>query len=226
MRALVYGTLVYAHVMLVILWLGAGIAGLLLNRQLQMRLAAPPDQRRLILKLYAAVDVLPRVAWALMGPFGFAIARAGGWALIPISAILFTSAVSAFWLFLIWNESRDDRPERAASSRDQELWLKVGLALAYIALGSWALTFNTPVPFAWLAWKIVLLGLIFAAAIMAEVTFGRIAPQIGQAAREGPDGQSGRPLTRGLVMTRSWMICAYGLLAIAAWLGVAKPGSP
>jgi hypothetical protein len=69
----------------------------------------------------------------------------------------------------------------------------------------------------------LLFGLIFAAAIMIDVSFKPVGGQLGQLLTEGSNDQTELPLLKTMNRTRIWVWCVYLLLIATSWLGVVKP---
>jgi hypothetical protein len=64
---LAYPTLVYVHLLLFVLWLGADVGVFLLGQHFRKRTLYTLDQRIALLKLLVIVDLTPRAAWGLVG---------------------------------------------------------------------------------------------------------------------------------------------------------------
>ena len=98
------------------------------------------------------------------------------------------------------------------------------LCAAYLALGLSSVITHHPITAGWLAWKALLFGLIFAAAIMIDVSFKPVGPLLGKLLAEGSNDATELPLLRVMNTTRYWVWCVYALLMVTSWLGVVKPG--
>ena len=66
-------------------------------------------------------------------------------------------------------------------------------------------------------------GLIFAAAIMIDVAFKPVGPQLGRLIAEGSSDATEIPLRRTMDLTRIWVWVVYLLLLGTAFLGNIKP---
>ena len=181
------------------------------------------DQRLALLTLLVEVDMVPRTAWALMVPVSLSVVAMGGWWAVPAWGLIAAWAVGAFWIWLAWDAHRHDQTPRAARNRRIEFVLKVGLALFYLTLGGLSLAKGVPLPPAWLATKALLFGLIFAAAIMIDVAFKPVGPQLGRLITEGSSDATEEPLLRTMNTTRLWVWAVYLLLLATAYLGLTKP---
>lgn len=220
---LAYPTLVFVHLLLFVLWLGADVGVFVLGQHFRRRHIYSLDQRLALLKLLVVVDMTPRTAWALQVPVSLAVADAGGWWDVPPAAHVIAWAVAAVWLYLIWDAHRHDATPRAASRRRIEGPLKVGTAACYLGVGLASVTADAPITIGWLAWKALLFGLIFLAAIMIDVAFKPVGGLLGRLIADGSSDATEVPLLRTMNRTRYWVWCVYALLVATAWLGVAKP---
>lgn len=224
MAEYVYPTLVYAHLLLFVLWLGADVGVFMLGQHFRKRHVYSLEQRIALLKLLVIVDLTPRTAWALMVPLSLTVSYAGGWWDVPIALVGAAWAIAAFWLWLVFDAHRHDMTPRAARDRRWESWLRYALCVFYLALGLESVLTGHPVATPWLAWKALLFGLIFAAAIMIDVTFRPVGTLLGRLLAEGSSDATELPLLRTMNRTRIWVWCVYVLLLVTAWLGVTKPG--
>jgi hypothetical protein len=223
MADLAYPTLVWTHLLLFVLWLGADVGVFLLGQHFRRRHDYSLQERLTLLKMLVLVDMTPRSAWALMVPLSLSVSAAGGWWAVPGWWVAASWAVAAVWLWLVWDAHLQGQTPRAARDRRIEFWLKVGLTAFYLWLGLASLTTGAPIPHGWLAWKATLFGLIFLAAIMIDVAFKPVGPLLGRLIAEGSRDETELPLLRTMNRTRLWVWCVYLLLLATSWLGVVKP---
>lgn len=220
---LVYPTLVYVHLLLFVLWLGADVGVFVLGQHFRKRTVYTLDQRIALLKLLVIVDLTPRMAWALMVPVSLTLSYVGGWWTIPVALVGVSWAVAAGWLWLVFDAHAHDQTARAARNRRWEGWLRYGLCAFYLALGTSSVLTAWPIAPGWLAWKALGFGLIFAAAIMIDVSFKPVGPLLGRLLTDGSNDASELPLLHVMNATRRWVWTVYALLILTSWLGVAKP---
>lgn len=223
MANLAYPTLVWVHVLLFVLWLGADVGVFLLGQHFRKRTAYSLQERLTLLKMLVLVDMTPRTAWALMVPLSLSVSALGGWWTVPGWWIAAAWAVAGFWLFLVWDAHFQGQTPRAARNRRIEFWLKIGLTAFYLWLGLSSLLTGAPIGPAWLAWKATLFGAIFAAAIMIDVAFKSVGPLLGRLIAEGSSDATELPLLKVMNRTRIWVWCVYLLLLATSWLGAVKP---
>lgn len=218
-----YQTLVYAHLLLFVLWLGGDLGVFVLGQHFRIRSYSLPE-RLTLLKLLVAVDMGPRTAWALMVPMSITLLYFGGW-WTDLSAIvlLLAWAVGLFWLWLVWDAHAHDMTPRAARDRRIEGWLRYGLTAFYLGLGAVSLMRGAPLAETWLAAKALLFGAIFAAAIMIDRAFKPVGPQLMALIEQGSSDTTEVPLRATMDGTRRWVFTVYALLFVTSWLGSVKP---
>jgi hypothetical protein len=221
--ALAYPTLVFVHLLLFVMWLGADVGVFLLGQHFRKRDVYTLDQRLALLKLLVLVDMTPRSAWALMVPLSLSVSAMGGWWAVPAVIIWAAWLIGGLWLWLIWDAHRHDMTPRAARNRRWEGWLRIILCVGYLSLGAYSVVMGSPIAQGWLAWKALLFGGIFAAAIMIDHRFKPVGPQLGRLIAEGSSDATELPLRATMDRTRRWVWATYGLLLVTAWLGAVKP---
>lgn len=223
MQDTAYAALVYVHLLLFVLWLGADVGVFLLGQHFRKRERYTLDQRIALLKLLVEVDMVPRSAWALMVPLSLSVLAAGGWWAVPPVLLWGAWVVGLGWLWLVWDSHRHDMPPRAARNRRIEGWLRWLIGAFYLGLGAHSLALGAPLGPAWLALKALMFGLIFVAAIMIDVTFKPVGAQLAAVLNQGSSDATEIPLRRTMDATRVWVWAVYLLLLVTAFLGNVKP---
>lgn len=223
MSDVAYRSLVFVHLLLFVLWLGADVGVFTLGQHFRRRRQYSLEQRLALLKLLVEVDMVPRTAWALMVPVSLSVAAAGGWWDLPVWALAASWVVGAIWIWLVWDAHAHDQTPRAARNRRIEFWLKIALTLFYAGLGAISLAQGEPLAPRWLAIKALMFGGIFAAAIMIDVVFKPVGPQLGRLIAEGSSDATELPLLATMNRTRVWVWMVYVLLLATAYLGLVKP---
>lgn len=223
MSDILYRTLVFAHVLLFVAWLGGDIGVFVLGQHFRKRTVYSLDQRLALLKLLVAVDMAPRTAWALMVPLSLSVAAAGSWIALPTWLLAAAWALGGAWLWLVWDSHLHDQTPRAVRNRRVETWVKIAITGFYLWLGLSSLAIGAPIALPWLAWKAALFGAIFVAAIMIDVAFKPVGPQLGALIAQGSSDATELPLRRTMDRTRIWVLLVYLLLLATAWLGIVKP---
>ena len=218
-----YQLLVYVHLLLLVFWLGADAGVFMLGQAFRRRDKYDLSTRLVLLQKLVDLDMVPRTAWALMVPVSITLSAAGGWWNVPEVLVWGSWAIGAFWIWLVWDAHMHDQTPRAVRNRKIEFWLKIGLTAFYLWLGLASLLTGDPIAPAWLAWKAMMFGLIFVAAIMIDVAFKPLGPQLGKLIAEGSSDATEVPLLRTMNITRIWVWVVYLMLFATAFLGSAKP---
>ncbi len=222
--AYAYPALVYLHLLMFVLWLGADVGVFVLGQHFRKREKWSLDQRIALLTLLVEIDMVPRTAWALMVPLSLSVVDLGGWWVVPVWLIVGAWIIGLFWLALVWDSHWHDQTPRAARNRRIEGWLRWLIGGFYLWLGGQSLIAGAPLQPDWLAWKALMFGLIFVAAIMIDVTFKPVGAQLGAVLERGSSDATEMPLRRTMDRTRLWVWAVYLLLMITAFLGNVKPG--
>ena len=220
---LAYPTLVYIHLLLFVLWLGADVGVFLLGQHFRKRDRYTLEQRIALLQLLVLVDMTPRSAWALMVPLSLTVSAMGGWWQVPDALVMGSWAIGGVWLWLVWDAHWHDQTPRAARNRRIESWIRYALAAFYLWLGAESLLTGHPIAAGWLAWKALLFGLIFVAAIMIDYSFKPVGGQLAAVLRQGSSDETEIPLRRTMDRTRLWVWATYLLLVATSYLGTVKP---
>lgn len=223
LSALAYPTLVYVHLLLFVMWLGADAGVFLLGQHFRKRERYTLDQRIALLKLLVIVDLVPRVSWALMVPVSLSVLRMGSWWEVPLPLLALAWLLGAFWTWLILDTHKHDQTPRATRNRRYENVLKWVLTAFYLWLGVQSLVLAEPLAPTWLALKALLFGGIFLAAIMIDVSFKPVGPHLMRLLREGSSDETEIPLRRTMDRTRWWVWAVYFLLVATSYLGSVKP---
>lgn len=218
-----YSLLVFAHLLAFVLWLGADVGVYYLGQHFRKRTEYTLDQRLALLKLLVIVDLIPRSAWTLMVPLSLSLLDAGGYWDVPAWLVWSAWIIGGFWLFLVWDAHAHDQTPRAARNRRIEGYLTWVVGAFYLVLGGISIIDGAPLASGWLAWKALLFGLIFVAAIMIDRTFKPVGAQLGTVIEQGSTDATELPLLKTMNATRKWVWTIYVLLLITAFLGNVKP---
>ena len=220
---LAYPSLVYFHLFLFVLWLGGDVGVFLAGQHFRKRQLYSLDQRIALLKLLVLIDMTPRTAWALMVPVSLSVVALGGFWDVPSTLLAGAWIAGLIWLWLVWDAHFHDMTPRAARNRRIEFWLKNAITAGYLGLGAVSLATGAPLAEKWLAAKALLFGLIFVAAIMIDVAFKPVGPQLARLLAEGSSDATEVPLRRTMDRTRLWVFIVYALLIVTSYLGAVKP---
>jgi len=218
-----YDNLVWMHMLLLVLWLGGDLGVFLLGQNFRKRSYSLPE-RLTLLKMLVIVDLGPRFAWALMVPMSLTLLYFGSWwPALPGGAVAAAWVIGLGWSWLVWDAHVHDMTPRAARNRRYEGWLRYTLAAFYLVLGGLSLAQGAPLVPTWLALKALMFGVIFLAAIMIDLSFKPVGPQLMALIQQGSSDETEVPLRATMDRTRIWVLMVYLLLFVTSWLGSTKP---
>jgi hypothetical protein len=219
-----YPLAVFFHLLLFVVWLGGDIGVFLLGQNFRRRSAWTLDQRLALLKMLVVVDLAPRVAWALMIPSSLTVLQLGRWWMPGWPALAAAWVAGLWWTwFVLASHARGTATPAMRVNKHLENGLKLAMTFFYLALGGLSLTLGYPLGADWLAWKALLFGLIFLAAIMIDLRFKPVGPLLQRLVAEGSSDATELPLLAAMNRTRRWVLTIYLLLLGTAFLGNVKP---
>jgi hypothetical protein len=213
---------VFAHIMLLVYWLGADVGVLVLAR-MSLNAGLSVETRATLLKGAMLIDVLPRLCFPLMLPVGLMLIASLG--LIGLPAWL----IPAAWVYALawcgltlasagWEGKPAAQVWRMANLSKQGLFGAV-----FIGLALWSLAGDGPGMPDWLAIKLLIFGLIYPAAIMIDVAFGPGVAAYAAIASEGSTPDREAAYRRAIDHTCVWVVIVYALVALVAFYGTVKP---
>jgi hypothetical protein len=177
----VYATLVTAHVLLLVFWLGTDVGVFVGSFRLRdPRLSV--EARLAIGRVTSLLDMGPRTGVILAIPTGLTLAYAGGWGrrdmeILGPAVLAVVWIVCVAWLALVWRyfviQQRAARGMSLASAdvsflrwwKRVDLWWRVALALAIAVVTIGAISGRSLLGAGWLDAKVGLFGFILACGV-------------------------------------------------------------
>jgi len=213
---------VFLHVMLLVYWLGADLGVLLLARAAK-RAELSFAERAFALRMAVAIDLVPRLCFAVMFPVGLHVTASGGFAVVPAAALVAAWAVSVAWIALLFAIGRYEGTPRAEQLNRAHLALQAVLlvGIGYLAID--ALSGHGWLPGAWFGAKLLLFALIFALGIGIDFAFRPIGPAFVQLATEGSSPALEARISAAVDGAIRYVLGLYALLIGIAFLGITKP---
>ena len=211
---------VFLHVMLLVYWLGADLGVLLLARAAK-RAELSFAERAFALRMAVAIDLVPRLCFAVMFPVGLHVTASGGFAVVPVSAFIAAWAVSLGWIALLFAIGKGTPRAEQLNRAHLALQALLLVILGYLALD--ALSGNGWLPGAWFGAKLLLFALIFALGIGIDFAFRPIGPAFVQLATEGSSPALEARITAAVDGAIRYVLGLYALLIGIAFLGITKP---
>lgn len=215
-----YTTLVFIHVMLLVFWLGTDL-GVFLAAKRSERSDLGVETRSALLGLGMVLDRLPRSCLTLIVPTGLQMAVNMG--LIAVSAWILPSLwlIAAVWLVVLWTGflnpgSRFEKPSMLINFA-----LNALMALIFTPVGIYLLV-KGGVP-GWLAVKMLIIGAIFCTGVVLDLLFKPAIEAFTAILAEGASPERDAAYSRAIGPVYKAVLAIYALVAIAAYLGIAKP---
>lgn len=216
-----YEIIKFAHVLLLVFWLGTDVGVLLLSKKFRDA-SLSVETRVTLLHMAMIIDSLPRICFIAMLPVGLHLANAAG--LTQLDAMTMTG----FWLLaavlLTINMTAAKNMGTPLGTQLQRLnWLGLGVTgLALIGTGAFSMLNGHPVAPSWLAAKLVVYGLIYWFAVGIDWLF----LPMGRLVKELQEKGSSEALERDITATvdgAMWpVVILYAGVLAAAFIGVAK----
>lgn len=216
-----YEIIKFAHVLLLVFWLGTDVGVLLLSKKFRDA-SLSVETRVTLLHMAMIIDSLPRICFIAMLPVGLHLANAAG--LTQLDAMTMTG----FWLLaavlLTINMTAAKNMGTPLGTQLQRLnWLALGVTgLVLIGTGAFSMLNGHPVAPSWLAAKLVVYGLIYWFAVGIDWLF----LPMGRLVKELQEKGSSEALERDITATvdgAMWpVVILYAGVLAAAFIGVAK----
>jgi hypothetical protein len=211
----------YAHILLLVYWLGADVGLYLVMAFIKDR-RLDYATRATLIRLAFYIDLSPRACVALILPVGMHLADGLGVASIPGWLFALAWVIGLGWTLLhVALVVRKGTPLAARLRRLNNAWELVAGAL-FVGIGGLSLATGAPVAAGWFALKLLLFGLVFWVILGIDTRFQPFTTLL----RLGPAGldEAGEAaITRATNLTMAWALLLYGLVLIIAFLGKVKP---
>ncbi len=213
---------VFAHILLLVYWLGADLGVFLLARAAK-RTDLSFAERVFALKMAVTIDITPRMCFALMVPVALHVTDSGGFAAVPGWLLGVAWLIAIAWISLLVAIGKAEGTARAESLNRIHLGFQ-GLMLIGIGYaGITSLLGHGPLPGGWLAAKVIAFALIFSLSIGIDFAFRPIGPAFARLAAEGSRPDIEQTISAAVDGAIRYVLGLYALLLLIAFLGVTKP---
>jgi hypothetical protein len=218
-NALLWG---YVHMLLFVFWLGTDL-GVLIALVCVKNPSRSFETRQALVRMATLAHVLPRMCFALILPSG--VELTGAMNVYPLTPGLRAAswAISAVWLVIIILSVRAQGKPLAANLRVVELVFEAFAGLSFVAYGLNSLATGAPIDDTWFAAKLFLFGLVFWAAIAADVGFRPFYAPFHELALEGSTPEREEAISAAINQAVAAMAALYILIAAIAFIGKVKP---
>jgi len=212
----------YVHIAVLLLWVAAEL-GVFICTALIRREHANYDTRVALLERSTAIQIVPRICFALMVPIGIELIGANN--VYPLTPGLQTTvwSVSVIWLLIIFAHVRAAGLPAAATLRHIDLFVKAVAGLGFVVYGLNSLATGAPIDETWFATKLFLVGLVFWATIGVDLCFRPFFAPFSELEKCGATPEREEAITRAANHTLVAMAVLYLLLAAIVFVARAKP---
>lgn len=221
---------IYLHILLFTYWLGSDI-GVFYASRFAVNPNVSPQGRSIAMKIMHMVDLAPRVCLILMLPSGVTLMAASpfgrdifaGWplALAWIGGLAWLAVMLAAFF---------RAPAKHAELVARADWVVRSLATLGL-LGAAGYAFIVDKPFGvetnpkWLAGKVAAYALCIGAGMMIRVSLRPFGPAFRTLTTSGSTPEVEATISGAMRRAIPWVIAIWILVALAAFLGVVKPGT-
>ena len=216
-----YEIIKFAHVLLLVFWLGTDVGVLLLSKKFRDA-SLSVETRVTLLHMAMIIDSLPRICFIAMLPVGLHLANAAG--LTQLDAMTMTG----FWLLaavlLTINMTAAKNMGTPLGTQLQRLnWLGLGVTgLALIGTGAFSMLNGHPVAPSWLAAKLVVYGLVYWFAVGIDWLFLPMGRLVKELQEKGSSEALERDITATVDRAMWPVVIVYAGVLAAAFIGMAK----
>lgn len=205
----------FFHVLLFVYWLG-GDLGVMLTGIEASKPGVTEDAKHRLREVGGLIDMGPRTALVLMVPAGLTLAQRFGSPVTggPLIAVWIASLA---WLWLVWKVYLNENNAIGKLFWRIDFAIRTLVMLAFLGFGAFTLATGAPIADHWLGLKIFLFGITISLGIVIRIMLiGLLKP--------GPAGEPPAITRMGFWSPIRWVVFGiWGLTAILAFLGVAKP---
>jgi len=211
-----------AHAVLFALWLAGDLAAFAVTSRVKNALLSYEARARLVRRA-ATIHILPRVCFALILVTG--VELTGVMNVYPLSPGLRAAAwiISGVWVAAIVAGALSYGKALAANLRIVELIFEAFTGLAFVAYGLNSLATGAPIDDPWFAVKLFLFGLVFWAAIAADVGFRPFYAPFSEIAVEGSTPEREEAIAAAINHALAAMVVMTVLVLVIAVIGRFKP---
>jgi hypothetical protein len=206
--------------MLLVFWLGTDL-GVFLAAKRSERSDLSVETRSALLGLGMVLDRLPRSCLTLIVPSGLQMAINLGLVTVNSWVPLGFWLIAALWLIVLWTGflnpgSRFEKPSMLINFA-----LNALMALILTPLGIYLLINGSIAD--WLSIKILIIGAIFCTGVVLDILFKPAIEAFTVILTEGASTERDAAYARAIRPVYGAVLMIYALVAIAAYLGIAKP---
>ncbi len=216
-----YPLLVYAHILLMVFWLGTDIGVFVAGLQF-IDPKRTIEQRSAVIGLGMIVDRFPRICFVVIVPVGLQMSFARGLLPIGSGAMSLIWLLSAVWLAAVIAGFFVGGTPQGRVWRLLEKTFQVGGLLAFTTAAVLAWSGQWLIP-GWLAGKLFAFGLMCLFSLLLDRSFAPVFAVYGVIAAQGSTPSQEATLRQHMIRTYIWVVAIYLAVLICGFLGTVKP---
>lgn len=221
---LAYSLVKFAHILLFVYWLG-GDVGVFYSSGFVIDPKLSRDSRLTAFRIFIELDQLPRYCLALMLTVGGLLAYYIGVPHLPGQLPLIL-ALGPLWVLLVWAVHHYQGQPLGAKLAKFDFLFRCFMIFALIASVCYAYGDGRLNPYPWLAAKLLIFAALIFCGLVIRMKLPRFVSGYRQLLASGATEASDRDMAEGLRSCRPYVLAIWAGLALAAWIGIAKPGAP
>jgi len=212
----------YLHILLLVFWLGADV-GVFLCANVARTTKYGLEARNALFSVLGDIDLLPRFCFALIFPSGLTLIDSVGLYVVPVWALVLAWAVGAVWVVAIWRAHFNPKAAFVPVFGKIQFWGKAVFGVFLVAAGAASLITGEPVAEAWLATKILLLGVVCFIAMTMNIVSKPFDVAYTQINVSGSTPALEKVANDSMGRTLIVVLTLYVTLFIIAFIGKVKP---
>ena len=207
------------HVLTFVYWVGADL-GVFYSARLVVNPKYSPETRARVLKLLAAIDMIPRYMLLLTFPVGATLAANLGYSPIDGVWLYLAWAAAIAWIVMVWQTHHREGTDAAKRLTRLDLMLRFIFIAALVIPAITSLAGAGPYQTEWLPIKILLFAGAVVCGIGIRVTFTPFGVAFGKLMTEGSSPAIEGQMTKSLNHAVPFVIGIWVFAAITAFLGM------
>lgn len=213
----------WLHVLLFVYWLG-GDLGVFYSSRFRNNPQYDLGTRTLLAKITGDIDMAPRTTMVLMVPIGFTLVSVRGLWTIPDVWLIAFWAFGLVWLALVWWLHLAKDVEKKKPWARFDLGLRWVLMIAFAAIAVYSFIFGAPITENWTALKVLIFAGTILCGIMIRISAKPYIQAFGIIRASGSTPELEATLSKSAANARQWVKAIWVLIALAAFIGIWKPG--
>ncbi|MEM7504024.1 MAG: hypothetical protein AAF417_18420 [Pseudomonadota bacterium] len=215
-----HNLLLFLHVLLFVFWLGTDV-GVFLAAKISEKGELSTETRSTVLGLGMVLDRLPRSALILIFPTGLQLSVNTGQLDVASSIVVAVWAVALVWLAILWLGFM--KPQTPTEQRAMLFNFAMNALLAIVVTGYGLYLWLGDHAAAWVAFKVLVVGLIFVAGVLLDALFKPAVEAFVDIVTNGGSAERDEKYARAISPVYKIVLAIYVLVMVAAYLGLAKP---